>query len=85
MELFERIFEEEYDIKTDSQYSLWLEVYHHESGPQSASVVKSNCESSAIDDIQEFNLMMILSSSKQQITGTVSDHLTVPTLLGARN
>ena len=91
LELFERRFEEGYDVQTDSRYNLWLEVHHPVSQPLSPLMVRAEAslESSVTDlgsneDLQKSSLVMISSSSQQQSNDKLSEYLVVPTPPGAR-
>ena len=91
LQLFQRRFEEGYDIKTDNRYNLWLGAYHPQPHlePGSPSVVAAEPSTTNIksnDDLQESSLVMISSNgSNQQYTKEkLSDYLVVPTPPGAR-
>ena len=91
LQLFQRRFEEGYDIKTDNRYNLWLGAYHPQPHlePGSPSVVAAEPSTTNVksnDDLQESSLVMISSNgSNQQYTKEkLSDYLVVPTPPGAR-
>ena len=52
MKLFEKRFEEGYDLQ-DEEYSAWVRIYHSEKASLSTSVVSSGSMKSSLDVVKE--------------------------------